>query len=250
MIDKILFVYSPTITGTIFSLEHHAQTHPNIHKWTQEAIPSTNGGWITFYDQQQQIVSRYPTVRSKGVYFIQDMKFVPSTPPVPPSLPPDITPLSMSPVTPARISMLSVALPNDFSHSDDFDGFLDYMHVPDPARLSHLATSHPIPDAPALSPTVHAILQYEIWHQRLGHCSEKKLRQTQHHVDGIPSFKARIPPIVRCRACDIAKLHRAPKGPAHQGSPPTWPGLPNGHRLFPRPKELAGGLRPECRPTA
>ena len=26
-VDKILFVYSPTITGTIFSLEHHAQTH-------------------------------------------------------------------------------------------------------------------------------------------------------------------------------------------------------------------------------
>jgi hypothetical protein len=43
-IDKILFVYTPTITGTIFSLEHHAQTHPGIHRWSQEATPSSNGG--------------------------------------------------------------------------------------------------------------------------------------------------------------------------------------------------------------
>ncbi len=55
-------VYAPTITGTIFSLEYHAQTHPRIHRWTQEAIPSTQGGWITFYDD--------PTVRSKGVFYI------------------------------------------------------------------------------------------------------------------------------------------------------------------------------------
>ena len=38
-IEKILFVYTPAITGTIFSLEHHAQTHSDIHRWTQEAIP-------------------------------------------------------------------------------------------------------------------------------------------------------------------------------------------------------------------
>ena len=228
-VDKILFVYSPTITGTIFSLEHHAQTHPLIHQWTQEAIPSTNGGWITFYDRQQQIVSRYPTVRSKGVYFIQDMKFLPSPsptsiPPTPPtatahSTPPNPTPSAMSPAmmatslsdSTARLNMLAVALPNDFSHADDYDGFQAYVNVPDPVCLN-LASSTHTPAPPTKSPALQSILQFEIWHQRLGHCSERKLRQTQQQVDGIPPFNARIPALVRCRACDIAKLHRAPKG--------------------------------------
>lgn len=76
-IDRILFVYTPTITGTIFSLEHHAQTHPRIHRWTQEATPSSNGGWITFYDVANGVVSKYPTIHAKGVYYIQDMQFEP-----------------------------------------------------------------------------------------------------------------------------------------------------------------------------
>ena len=163
-VDKILFVYSPTITGTIFSLEHHAHTHPHIHKWTQEAIPSTNGGWITFYDHQHEIVSRYPTVRSKGVYFIQDMKFVPSAPTVTTAQPSALPASPQDSDTPARISTLLVDLPNDFSHSDAFDGFLEYMKVPDSARLSQLDVSPPLPPTPALSPALTAILQFEIWH--------------------------------------------------------------------------------------
>jgi hypothetical protein len=230
-VDKILFVYSPTIAGTIFSLEHHAQTHPHIHKWTQEAIPSTNGGWITFFDQHQHIVSRYPTVRSKGVYFIQDMQFLPSTQPVTrPGVPPapvesivqSLATASADP-TPARISMMTTALPNDFSHSDEFDGFQAYMAVPPVATLSVLEAEPPPELLPQLTPPTQAVLQFEIWHQRLGHCSERKLRQTQQHVDGIPPFKARIPTVVRCRACDIAKLQRAPKG-STQADPVLQPG--------------------------
>ena len=215
-IDKILFVYSPTITGTIFSLEHHAQTHPLIHKWTQEAIPSTNGGWITFFDCNQQIVSRYPTVRSKGVYFIQDMQFVPSDLPEPPAASSDDDGLRdvPQPAPPnARLAQLTVALPNDFSHPDPFDGFQGYLEIPPPAAPCALNTvTSPLAFRDA-APALQAILQFEIWHQGLGHCSQKKLRLTQQHVDGIPKFTSRVPPVVRCRACDIAKLHRAPKGP-------------------------------------
>ena len=57
------------------------------------------------------------------------------------------------------------------------------------------------------------ILNYETWHQRLAHCSEKRLRQTQKLVDGIPPFHTpHIPHIVKCRTCDVAKLKKAPRG--------------------------------------
>jgi hypothetical protein len=57
------------------------------------------------------------------------------------------------------------------------------------------------------------ILNFETWHQRLAHCSEKRLRQTQKLVDGIPAFhSSRIPDIVKCRTCDVAKLKKAPRG--------------------------------------
>ena len=47
----------------------------------------------------------------------------------------------------------------------------------------------------------------------MAHCLETKLRKTQQHVDGIPSFQmGDIPSILRCHACDIASLEKAPKG--------------------------------------
>ena len=52
--DEMLFVYAPMISGTIISLEHHAKTHPDIHKWTQEATPSDDCGIITFLPQTAQ----------------------------------------------------------------------------------------------------------------------------------------------------------------------------------------------------
>ena len=38
-IEHMYFVYVPSIRGTIVSLQHHATTHPQIHRWTQEATP-------------------------------------------------------------------------------------------------------------------------------------------------------------------------------------------------------------------
>ena len=77
-IDDMFFVYIPSIQGTIVSLEHHAKTHPNIHRWTQEATPATQSGWVTFLDAHDTVVSRYETIQHKGLYYLQDLNFVPA----------------------------------------------------------------------------------------------------------------------------------------------------------------------------
>ena len=42
------------------------------------------------------------------------------------------------------------------------------------------------------------VLNFKVWHQSFAHCSEKRLRLTQKHVDGIPHFhNATIPHIVK-----------------------------------------------------
>ena len=52
---------------------------------------------------------------------------------------------------------------------------------------------------------------FETWHQRLAHCSEKRIRQTQKLVEGIPAFYGpKIPDLVTCRTCDVAKLRNPP----------------------------------------
>ena len=66
------------------------------------------------------------------------------------------------------------------------------------------------------------VLNYETWHQRFAHSTEKRLRLTQQHVDGIPSFHhPAIPHVVKCRACDMAKLRKAPCGGLTQLPPDT-----------------------------
>jgi hypothetical protein len=76
---------------------------------------------------------------------------------------------------------------------------------------------------PRSQPTLEQdVIHFHTWHQRLAHCSESKLRATQKHVDGIPPFKhGAIPPVVTCRACDIAKLRKAPRGPTELEAPPN-----------------------------
>jgi hypothetical protein len=74
----MLFVYTPNVSGTIISLEHHAKTHPRIHKWTQEATPSDDRGRITSLAADGTVVSQYQTMRSQGLYYIQDLRFVPA----------------------------------------------------------------------------------------------------------------------------------------------------------------------------
>ena len=77
-VEHMFFVYIPSVQGTIVSLEHHAHTHPKIHRWTQEATPIMNSGWVTFYDINDEVVSRYPTEMEKGLYYIQNLIFLPA----------------------------------------------------------------------------------------------------------------------------------------------------------------------------
>ena len=72
----------------------------------------------------------------------------------------------------------------------------------------------------------HDILHFEAWHQRFGHISESKLRQTQKHVDGIAPFQSRALPVrlVHCRACDLAHLTKAPRGKLVIHTIPLKPG--------------------------
>lgn len=79
-LEEMSFVYIPSVDGTIISLEHHTRTHHNIHKWTQEAIPTTDMGWVTFRDKNDEVVSRYQTKQEKGQYYIQDLEFYPTQP--------------------------------------------------------------------------------------------------------------------------------------------------------------------------
>ena len=57
------------------------------------------------------------------------------------------------------------------------------------------------------------IREFEIWHQRMGHAPAKRLYLTAQHTKGLPRISpTSIPSLVRCRACDIAKLKKANKG--------------------------------------
>jgi hypothetical protein len=69
------------------------------------------------------------------------------------------------------------------------------------------------------------VLNFETWHQRLAHCSEKRLRLTPKHVDGIPPFRtSRMPHVVNCRTCDVAKLQKAPRGSSQDSTTDLSPG--------------------------
>jgi hypothetical protein len=217
-------VYTPTVTGTIISLENHARMHPRIHRWTQEAVPSSDQGWITFYDATDEVVSRYPTERINGLYYIQDLTFLPvcsdstptsinsmlhqaDTPSPAPTLPMEIAPDDAT----VPIAHVERPSPSDFCHNFDV-GLSIPSYI---AAIQASTVLHPDPVAqqhrpvPHLSMTEKDIVHYHTWHQRLAHCSEEKLRHTQKLVDGLPPFsKSRLPHFVTCRACDIAKLRR------------------------------------------
>jgi hypothetical protein len=77
-VDEMLFVYIPSIQGTIVSLEHHAKTNPNIHRWTQEATPTLSAGCVTFYDANDKILSTYEMGQHKGLYSLQNLHFIPA----------------------------------------------------------------------------------------------------------------------------------------------------------------------------
>ena len=79
--EEMFFVYIPAVDGTIILLEHHTCTYPAIYKWTQEATPMSDEGWVTFRNLDDKIVSRrYRTKEEKGLYYIQGLEFYPVQP--------------------------------------------------------------------------------------------------------------------------------------------------------------------------
>ena len=236
--ERIFFVYTPTVAGTIISLEHHARMHPRIHRWTQEAVPSSDQGWITFYSTENEVVSRYQTERSNGLYYIQNLTFLPVLPAC------TINMLTMGHDTPLAdmtsapltgITSDDATVPTshvDIPHPSDFCQDFDIgLNLPNSIAALQASTA-PLPNPlvqqlrplPHLSATEKDIVHYHTWHQRLAHCSEDKLRRKQKLVDGMPPFsKSRLPDFVTCRACDIAKLRRAPRGHSIDDPPDLRP---------------------------
>ena len=200
-VDKIFFVYTPTVSGTIVSLENHAQTHPQVHRWTQDATPSADRGSITFYGKDDTLISRYPTERIHGLYyFIQDMDFIPP--------PADHRAQWIHHKHAQDLACDDDTVHSGKSHCEDYDIANDTMHyvnmIQQPmSEPDHIAQQ--LAPSPHLSKTEKDLVHYHTWHQRLGHCSETKLCHTQKLVDGMPPFSmTTLPSYVTCRACDIA----------------------------------------------
>ena len=216
-LEEMFFVYIPSVDGTIISLEHHTRTHPDIHKWTQEAIPSSDTGCVTFRDVNDEVVSRYKTKQDKGLYYIQDLDFYP----VPPSTIANMThdddadTYHNAPTvkcrTPRTKSLNCVDFEEDLGKAMIRAHMVPTLHLADPRPQFVIAT---LTDHQTTNLEKH-ILNFETWHHRLAHCSEKRLRQTQKLVDGIAAFHGpKLPALVNCRTCDVAKLRKAPRGPS------------------------------------
>ena len=233
VIEEMFFVYIPAIQGTIVSLEHHAHTHPNIHRWTQEATPATQSGWVTFWNANNQVVSRYATIQNKGLYYIQDLNFLP-------------VPVAPDTETISQLEFITSAPDDDdrtiktgtkgpTMDSIDFEMPLHIENAP-----AQVQSRDAMVQAPIITDTCQSaryehtisrmgattvekdVLNFETWHQRTGHCSEQRLRKTQQLVDGIPTFRtATLPHVINCRTCDVAKLKKAPRGPAPTAQPET-----------------------------
>ena len=212
----MFFVYVPSIDGTIISLEHHTRTHPEIHTWAQEAVPTTDTCWVTFRDENDVVISRYQTKQEKGLYYIQDLDFHHVE-----SVNIAMTHLQHTQETNTDDITVQTGTPKGQPiNCIDFEHNLGEMNMADQMLLVSEWQEPPITSLIAriqiqsATHTENDIMNFETWHQRLAHCSEKRLRQTQKRVDGIPAFhNSKIPTLVRCRTCDVAKLKKAPRGP-------------------------------------
>lgn len=107
---------------------------------------------------------------------------------------------------------------DDFGYDGITSTFHDYIPTP---------TGLPLTTTTVLDPTTATMskVEQDVWHQRLAHCSERKMKLTQKYVDGIPTFQqTKIPLLVRCRVCDIAILKKAPRGPTAEPDLTLHPG--------------------------
>jgi hypothetical protein len=277
-IDEMLFVYGQEIDGTIISLEHHARTNPQIHRWSQEATPSQESGWITFYNKHNDVLAKYPTTRRQGLYYIQELEFIPVpdtnetqgvTLRVPacthaPTETVDINGTTVAHIrhvdtenqdaenSGVRMSRSTRDNASEVGHESDFSIDIESEHF-QYLLGTQISTTNPIRMDTTIS-TTHCrpsslekdVIQYHTWHQRSHTARRQNFEYTQKCVDGIPPFHHnKIPQLVTCRACDIAKLHKAPKGHTiDEHTPPTArANISDGHRIHTWTDELGSSSR-------
>jgi GAG-pre-integrase domain len=214
-LEEMFSVYIPSVDGTIISLEHHTRTHPDIHKWTQEATPEPDTGWVTFQDIKDQVISRYKMKQERGYYYIHELEFYPvySVQIATYRQQDDDTTagdaLTVKQQTPRATSENCIDYDEDLGREnakDQVHPVMSWTNPREPYRISMMNEKQ-------MTNTEKDVSNFEIWHQRVAHCSEKRLRQTQKLVDGIPAFHGpKLPPLVTCRTCDLAKLKKAPRG--------------------------------------
>ena len=178
--EPMFFVYVPSIDGNIILLEHHARTHPRIHRWAQDATPATNSGQVTFYDVDDNVVSSsYPTILEKGLYYIQTLDFIPVM---------DnsaqvcwLQDTQDQEDQDAETVLTAHTVADKTSNCIDFDMLLQLqIKMAIIQAVSDLPT-HPIctdVNTIAIQTPGNAtrmekdVLNYETWHQRFAHCSE------------------------------------------------------------------------------
>ena len=154
---------------------------------------------MIFFDIHDAVVSRYPTLQEKGLYYIQDLHFI-----------------SVDQATISHIQALPTPC-DDGSTADDNtvrtgtpQSHLDHVDFDLPLHVDNLrmqlrpcqATLNPAvcPAIIGMAATIKVTIamlgtRSTMETDILAHCSEKRLRFTQKLVDGIPSFHAsRIPP--------------------------------------------------------
>ena len=214
-LEETFFVYIPSVDGTIISLEHHTCKHPTLHKWTQEATPASDADWVTFRDAKVEGISRYKTKQEMGLYYIRDLDSYPVQHDT-------IVTCQQTNDNPDMADELAIKMRTTHGNPTnyvDFDPDLATMNMVD--QLSPVIEWQTPRSTCVIAKiqnrqktcTGTDILNFETWHQRLAHCSEKWLRQTQKLVDGMPAFYGpKLTAVVTCRTCDVAKLKKAPRG--------------------------------------
>ena len=209
--------------------------------------------------QQICTATTLPTKNSVTVSTIGDHTTVPDTPCTSTSVPDSTSTTPYSPATDGMDTVgsqqhsttpsLSTAVPitddtpswptvhgaSTLSH--DFELNMETEYIPSllhsttpghctPATVHHICVgTTQTAQAKPTTPLEKDIINYEIWHQRLAHVSEDKLRKTQQCAHGIPPFTTTLlPNLIRCRICDIARLQKAPRGPPQHDPPDLQPG--------------------------
>jgi len=241
-LDRVFVIYSEHMDGgTIISPEHHAQHNPDIHVWVQTSMPAEGKGTITYKDRNGGTVSEYDTIRHSGLYYMTETTIVK------PTKKSATIAMSFGSRIPASYEATDVYdFAADLTNWNEDEGMRmateilwpgtvsNENNMEDQIQVSQMEmsnTEHPsLPateddeisreDEDQLSHdrrlTERQMLDFELWHQRLGHAGKDKILLTKGCTTGMPDIK--LPSthsgLFKCPACEKAKMHKAPRGPS------------------------------------